>query len=99
MSTEFSALQDLFKALVSENRQRILLEVFRDGRPRTVNQIAEQLGLGQSTASEHLAQMKRAGVLQSQKVGKEVLYRPDRVQLLAQLQGLIDLVARCCPED
>ena len=99
MSTEFSALQDLLKALVSENRQRILLEVFRDGKPRTVNQIAEQLGLGQSTASEHLAQMKRAGVLQSRKVGKEVLYQPNRVLLLAQLQDLIDLVARCCPED
>ena len=99
MSTEFSALQDLLKALVSENRQRILLEVFRDGKPRTVNQIAEQLGLGQSTASEHLAQMKRAGVLQSQKVGKEVLYKPDRVRLIAQLQDLIDLVRRCCPED
>lgn len=99
MSTEFSALQDLLKALVSENRQRILLEVFRDGQPRTVNQIAEQLGLGQSTASEHLAQMKRAGVLQSQKIGKEVLYKPDRVRLLAQLQSFVDLVARCCPED
>lgn len=99
MSTEFSALQDLLKALVSENRQRILLEVFRDGKPRTVNQIAEQLGLGQSTASEHLAQMKRAGVLQSQKIGKEVLYKPNRVRLLAQLQDLIDLVARCCPEN
>ena len=99
MSTEFSALQDLLKALVSENRQRILLEVFRDGKPRTVNQIAEQLGLGQSTASEHLAQMKRAGVLQSRKVGKEVLYQPNRVLLLAQLQDLIDLVARCCPEN
>ena len=99
MSTEFSALQDLLKALASENRQRILLEVFRDGKPRTVNQIAEQLGLGQSTASEHLAQMKRAGVLQSQKIGKEVLYKPDRVRLLAQLQRFVDLVVRCCPEN
>jgi DNA-binding transcriptional ArsR family regulator len=99
MNTDFVILQDMLKALVSENRQRILLEVFGDGQPRTVNQIAEQLGLGQSTASEHLTQMKRAGILRSQKVGKEVLYRPDRSRLLGQLQGLTELVERCCPPD
>lgn len=95
--TAWTQLTELLKALNSETRQRILLELFRDGKERTVNQVAEEMGLGQSTASEHLSQMKRTGILSSRRVGKEVLYRPDREKLLVQLRGLIQLVEDCCP--
>ena len=95
----WNTLSDLLKALSGETRQKILLELFRDGRERTVNQVAEEMNLGQSTASEHLTQMKRAGILASRRMGKEVLYRPDRKALLSQLQGLIQLVEECCPPE
>ncbi|WP_034341745.1 ArsR/SmtB family transcription factor [Deinococcus misasensis] len=95
--TSWEPLTDLLKALNSETRQRILLELFRDGKERTVNQVAEDMKLGQSTASEHLSQMKRAGILTSRRVGKEVYYRPDREKLLWQLRGLVQLVEECCP--
>lgn len=97
--TSWDLPTDLLKALNSETRQRILLELFRDGKERTVNQVADDMGLGQSTASEHLTQMKKAGILTSRRVGKEVLYRPDRESLLSQLRGLVQLVEACCPAD
>ncbi|GGJ47016.1 ArsR/SmtB family transcription factor [Deinococcus roseus] len=95
----WNRLSDLLKALNGETRQKILLSLFRDGKERTVNQVAEEMGLGQSTASEHLTQMKRAGILTSRRMGKEVLYRPDREELLSQLRDLQQLVEECCPPE
>jgi ArsR family transcriptional regulator, arsenate/arsenite/antimonite-responsive transcriptional repressor len=90
-----SPLQEFLKALASDTRQNILL-LFMDGQERTVNQIAAALQLGQSTASEHLSQMRRAGLLVSTKAGKEVLYRPDREAILRSMGELQALLTRCC---
>ncbi len=95
----FSAgLQELFKALANENRQRLMLEVFGSGQEVTVNQAAEKVGLGQSTTSEHLAFLKRAGILVSRREGKEVYYRPDRNRILALLDELKSCLT-CCISD
>src|SRR5512141_2693088 len=69
-------IREFLKALASETRQRILF-LFVDGEPRTVGQIASELQTGQSTASEHLAILKRGGLLDSEREGKEVYYRPN----------------------
>ena len=84
-------LLDFIKAIASESRIKILL-LFIDGRAWTVNQIAETVGLGQSTTSEHLALMKRSGLLISKREGKEVYYQPDRSQILHYLDALSDLL-------
>ncbi len=88
-------LLDFTKSIGSESRISILL-LFLDGQERTVNQISEAVGLGQPTTSEHLAIMKRAGVLVSEKRGKEVYYRPDRTRIARYLDVLSDLLKRCC---
>jgi len=88
-------LQEFLKALASETRQNILL-LFTDGQPRTVNQVAESMQLGQSTASEHLSLMRRGGLMGSTKVGKEVLYRPDRASIVRSLGELQVWLADCC---
>jgi predicted transcriptional regulator len=88
-------LQEFLKALASETRQNILL-LFMDGQSRTVNQVAESLQLGQSTASEHLSLMRRAGLMQSTKFGKEVLYQPDRASILRSLGEWQVWLAGCC---
>ena len=90
-------LLDFVKSIASESRLTILL-LFLDGQERTVSQITEAVGLGQPTTSEHLAVMKRAGILNSQKRGKEVYYFPDRVQLAHYLETLSTLLKRCCQE-
>ncbi len=88
-------LLDFTKAMASESRINILL-LFLDGQERTVNQITEAVGLGQPTTSEHLAIMKRSGILVSTKRGKEVYYHPDRVQIARSLRILSDLLNKCC---
>ena len=88
-------LLDFTKSIGSESRINILL-LFLDGQERTVNQITRAVGLGQPTTSEHLAIMKRSGVLVAEKRGKEVYYRPDRLRIARYLDILSDLVKRCC---
>ena len=90
-------LLEFVKSIASETRMSILL-LFLDGQERTVNQITEAVGLGQPTTSEHLAVMKRAGVLNSEKRGKEVYYRPNRLRIAQQLEYLRSLLKQCCAE-
>ncbi|RZI44825.1 ArsR family transcriptional regulator [Herbaspirillum sp. HC18] len=89
-------MQDLLKALANETRQRIMF-LFVDGRPRSVGEIAEQIGIGQSTASEHLTQLRRGGAVKSQRMGKEVYYCPDQQRLLETLRQLTALLTVGCP--
>ncbi len=88
-------LLEFIKALGSESRMNILL-LFLDKQELTVNQIAEAVGLSQPATSEHLAYMKRAGVLFSEKQGKEVYYRPDRARIVHALETLSKLLKSCC---
>jgi ArsR family transcriptional regulator len=90
-------LIDFTKSIASESRLNILL-LFLDGQERTVNQIAEAVNLGQPTTSEHLAIMKRSGVLVSNKRGKEVYYRPNRVQIARNFELLSNVLKKCCEE-
>ncbi len=94
-STVPAELFEFIKAIASESRMNILL-LFLDGEERTVNQIAEAVGLSQPATSEQLAFMKRAGVLVSEKQGKEVYYRPDRAQIVRSLETLSTLLKSCC---
>ena len=88
-------LLNFLKSLASESRLNIVL-LFLDGQERTVNQIAEAVGLGQPATSEHLAVLRQAGVLLSRKEGKEVYFRPDRTRVLSTLDALNSLLRRCC---
>jgi ArsR family transcriptional regulator len=88
-------LLNFLKSLASESRLNIVL-LFLDGQERTVNQIAEAVGLGQPATSEHLALLRQAGVLISRKEGKEVYFRPDRARVLNTLDALNHLLRSCC---
>ena len=86
------------KSLASESRLNIVM-LFLDGEERTVNQIAESVGLGQPATSEHLAVLKHSGVLVARKDGKEMFYRPDRDKVLGMLNTLDRLLRSCCNEE
>lgn len=87
--------QDFLKALASETRQQIML-LFADGHERTVGEIATSCGLGQSTASEQLAILRRGGLLTSTRDGKLVRYRADPTTISARIAGLQGYLACCC---
>lgn len=86
---------EFVKALGSESRMKIMMS-FLDGRERTVNELAEAVGLGQSTCSEHLAILRRAGVLVADRRGKEVYYLPNRATIVETLDTLSTLLKQCC---
>jgi DNA-binding transcriptional ArsR family regulator len=90
-------LREFLRACASETRQKVLF-LFVDGKPRTVGEIAEELEIVPSTASEHLAILKRGGLMDSERDGKEVYYRPNRTRTLAYLKKLTELLSCCCPE-
>lgn len=88
-------VQMFLKALASEKRQEIMF-LFLDRREVSVNQVAQLVGIGQSTASEQLAILKRSGLLTSRKEGKEVYYSPHQDKVMELLEKLNALMTNCC---
>ena len=70
---EWKTISRAFTALGDEHRQRILL-TFEPGERLNVGQVVEVSTLSRSAVSHHLKILKDAGVLSSEKVGKEVYY-------------------------
>ena len=70
---EWRNISRVFTAMGDEHRQRILL-TFEKGERLNVGQIVEVSTLSRSAVSHHLKLMRDAGVLQSEKIGKEVYY-------------------------
>jgi len=89
------ALLAFSKALANEKRQQILLSIFVDKQEHTVGEIAERVGIAPSTASEHLAILRRGGILVANKRQKEVYYsvNKERVQ---ELVSVIQAWLTCC---
>lgn len=66
----------------------------------SVAEIQEILGMGQSRISTHLAQLKRAGLVQDRRVGKNIYYSwtPTGPIKEPELRGLIRLAVADMPE-
>ncbi|TCC30690.1 ArsR/SmtB family transcription factor [Kribbella speibonae] len=90
-----AATHDFLKALSSPTRQRIML-LFARGAELSVNEVAEQAGIGQSTASQQLDLLRRGGILTARREGKNTLYRADRDGAAAALADLQAYLKTCC---
>lgn len=88
---QWRGMSKVFAALGDEHRQRILL-LFERGERLNVGQIAEVATLARSTVSHHLKVLHDAGVLLSEKVGKEVYFWIDRQMLESTLTNVLDYV-------
>lgn len=69
------------KALADETRQRIM--ALCCCQPLSVSDIVKALNISQPTASHHLAVLKRAGLVRSERRGKRVLYALNHEQIVA----------------
>lgn len=79
----------VFIAMGDTHRQRILL-TFEKGERLNVGQIVDVSTLSRSAVSHHLKIMREAGVLGSEKVGKEIFFWIERDALLAALGNVGD---------
>jgi DNA-binding transcriptional ArsR family regulator len=82
---EWRDISRVFTALGDEHRQRILL-TFEPGERLNVGQIVEVSTLSRSAVSHHLKVLREAGVLQSEKQGKEVYFWLDKAFLVDALK-------------
>ncbi|MEC5385013.1 metalloregulator ArsR/SmtB family transcription factor [Uliginosibacterium sp. H3] len=66
-------MAQVFEALGDVHRQRLVLS-FEPGERLNVGQLVEVSTLSRSTVSHHLKILRSAGVLASEKIGKEVYF-------------------------
>jgi rhodanese-related sulfurtransferase/DNA-binding HxlR family transcriptional regulator len=89
-----AALAEVAKALGHEHRVE-LIEQLAQG-PRSVEALAERIGLSVANASQHLQQLRRVGLVSTQREGKRVVYRltdeaeTDIISLLSALQHVAE---------
>ncbi|WP_127751702.1 metalloregulator ArsR/SmtB family transcription factor [Devosia sp. 1566] len=91
---EQRAAIDVFSALSQATRLetfRLLMEYEPDGLP--AGEIARRLGVPQNTMSSHLAVLARAGLVESERHSRSIVYRAvvERVREIASF-----LVQDCC---
>ncbi|MGE0408712.1 MAG: ArsR/SmtB family transcription factor [Amphiplicatus sp.] len=86
-----------FAALSLETRLEALRLLVKKGPAGlTAGALAEALGVAAPTLSFHLKELLRAGLVQSRKEGRSVIYAAD----YGGLRGLVDfLMADCCQGD
>lgn len=88
---EWRTISRAFTALGDEHRQRILL-TFEPAERLNVAQIVAVSTLSRSAVSHHLRVLKEAGVLQSEKVGKEVYFWVDKRFLDESLHAVLGYI-------
>ncbi len=90
-------ISDFFKALGNDKRQEILLTLFADYGEHNINEVSKRVQIAQSTASEHLSFLKRAGILVSRKVNKEVFYKVNTEGIIKMLDEIKSILNCCMP--
>jgi len=88
---QWRAMATVFVALGDEHRQRMML-TFEKGERLTVGQIAEVSTLSRPAVSHHLKILRRAGLLDEEKIGKEVFLSVNKALLVATLSDVLDYV-------
>src|ERR1051325_11773787 len=91
---------NLLRLLADPTRLRLLLLLYE--AELTVAELQEILGMGQSRISSHLAQLKRAGVVEHRRAGKHAYYGASKSAAAngvgAKVTELVRTLAREVPE-
>ena len=102
-STMYHALSALEQNLRAHRYEKPMLVIHNSGGMAQLNstdalQTIHSGPVSGIAASEHLAILKRGGLLDAERDGKEVYYRPNRSRILGLLRNLTELLTACCPE-
>lgn len=91
LPAEWAPMSKVFAALGDEHRQRILLMFERDER-LNISQIVAASPLSRTAVTHHLHALHDAGVLRSEKVGKEVFFWIDTAFVGDVLNNVLDYI-------
>jgi DNA-binding transcriptional ArsR family regulator len=86
---------EVYRALGDPNRLALLVRLATAVRPLTVTELADCCGVHISGVSRHLSLLRGAGLVRSQRAGREVRYDLDLEAFTARLRGLADAVEAC----
>ncbi len=78
--------EEMLKILANSNRLMILCHLVKN--EKTVNELSMLVGLSQSALSQHLAKMRALNLVETRKVGQEVFYRIENMEVEAILSTL-----------
>jgi ArsR family transcriptional regulator len=79
-----------FKALADPTRREIL-RLLRNG-PRTSGEIAEEFSTAWPTVSRHLAQLRDAGLILSERQGQQIVYELNTTVFDDLIEHMLDWV-------
>jgi len=82
----------LLRSLASAHRLRILHLLGE--RSCEVNEVAHELGMSQTAASQHLGAMRSAGLVEASRDGRSVRYHLSDPQILAACGLMRDVLVR-----
>jgi len=85
-------IASIFVALGDAHRQRIVL-MFEPGERLNVGEIVAASTLSRSAVAHHLRILREAGVLRSEKVGKEVFFWTDVAAVQQALEAVQDYLS------
>ncbi len=85
-----------FKALCDPSRVALLVRLVNCCRPCGVSELARCCPTDLSVVSRHLATLRDAGILTSEKRGKEVYYSVPYDTLVSTLRAMADAIEACC---
>ena len=83
------ALSDLFKALADPTRRAVFERLSREGEA-TVSELTAHSGVSQPAVSQHLAALRKAGLVGERRAGRNTHYHAET----RNLAPLIDWVGR-----
>ena len=89
----------LFKALSDPKRVLLLAYLCNCEGPCRVGALSEVAEIDVSVVSRHLAQLRDAGILKSEKRGKEVYYTVRYTELAHTLRTMANAIEACCPDE
>jgi len=80
---------------VLANRARLaMLELLMDGRAHPAGDLAREAGVALSTASGHLAELARAGLVEAEPAGRQRRYRLSRPEVARAIEALAVIAPR-----
>lgn len=85
-----------FKALGDPNRISLMAQLATCCGAKTVSDLSECCPTDLSVVSRHLATLRDAGIVESEKRGREVFYRLRYDQLVLSLRKMADAIEGCC---
>lgn len=81
-------------ALLADPARANMLTALMAGKALTATELAQEAGVGASTASAHLAKLEQGGLISQQKQGRHRYFRLQNGDVAAAIEGLMGLAAR-----